>query len=1078
MTARASLRSIQGHVTAAGDTPVSTSTISRRLAERYLSSRLDRRIRVWRRPGQRHDPRFIVEMHTTSTRGLMVWGTIPASHWWRLKEPYRRGYKSRKFCYHVYSPSWCSLTTSFSSKLMPGFTLRLGISVLPLWCKPASLASNVPRPLAHQERVGPHWAASSVSGNYGGFEGSVVPVVAGFSQNILSLYASIPNRIATCIPAVVQRLDHAAPTKANPVRFPVGKEEGGGRSRIFSCGNRWQTMPLLGGFSRSSPVRPVLAFQRCSILTSLRSRWMGGGEELGKGVGTDGREGSTVNGLHANWSVIYGVQKRDGAARKRSRHEGTIRATLTRTPSASSLLRARRALTLLASFTDTIAVGHGAGDVCQGVTSSSGPTRGQSDSTHVRDMRTESLPRRNRAASSRPPDYKGRAVYTPHGTILVTSCLNGFPRSPPAAVAALTTSRACCYPNHNLSSTHTPRLSLYLAYTSLVPRRLPYLTVVAPHSPPSAFTHSRLHSSVSHPLVHSSHEHLTRRRPAISSRRPHLTSLTHARQMASVKDCRPLGCGNVCSVLGRHLESSPTRVMRQPFSPEHSCVVAKHIGNSSRREEVCDASKSRRCRPSRDSLKGGEDIHERIVPGRGEGDVGLRLRRGAAEPAPAAARNNTLNITRAKPTGSASFLVKITIAKLPQNDLLKDAFGKFASHERASSYAVMETVNKLHVAYGLRITTCGHFVSVFFSPCHRRDELLVAHPQDDLSGSLWLVGWGIQLSGLVIAKGLYYCNAPSDACGLHDASCSVPHLDHCPDNVHVASYNLPTSGPPLCNQLYPKHVSAWKNVSSAWRKSQKFGSQCAGFQVIPSIAATRGRRTFWARSSQVQQPRLACIGSLEWPFAPNACDHKAIGEVILPYNSVAHEIPIELGPPACDGEGQFGDDGRQGSDKWYQRETTGRVESGIEPAGQESVADEMLPSTRWRNIHNLKSSGAVFLYPNVTKLGLSPSHHVCVRGENNAESGGRPSAPKSRKRVVEECGVKERRGQNKKKKRGRSTNERETDKVCVCGVSGEGAEERAKNGDGGWVGRCIRGGSFLTNFPSYICAPRAWMCAE
>ncbi|KAJ8890229.1 hypothetical protein PR048_009737 [Dryococelus australis] len=105
-------------------------------------------------------------------------------------------------------------------------------------------------------------------------------------------------------------------------------------------------------------------------------------------------------------------------------------------------------------------------------------------------------------------------------------------------------------------------------------------------SPPSALTHSRLHSSVSHPLVHSSNEHLTSRRPVISSHRAHFNSLPHTRQAASAKDCRPLDCGS------RHLESSPTRVMRrggmkrQPVSPEHSSVVAKRIGNSSRREQV------------------------------------------------------------------------------------------------------------------------------------------------------------------------------------------------------------------------------------------------------------------------------------------------------------------------------------------------------------------------------------------------------------------------------------------------------------------------------------------------------------
>ncbi|KAJ8898013.1 hypothetical protein PR048_003373 [Dryococelus australis] len=68
--------------------------------------------------------------------------------------------------------------------------------------------------------------------------------------------------------------------------------------------------------------------------------------------------------------------------------------------------------------------------------------------------------------------------------------------------------------------------------------------------------------------------------------------------------------GQSCLGASRHLESSPPRVMRrgglrlQPASPEHSCVVTKRIGNYSRREEVCDASKSRRCRHSRDSQKG------------------------------------------------------------------------------------------------------------------------------------------------------------------------------------------------------------------------------------------------------------------------------------------------------------------------------------------------------------------------------------------------------------------------------------------------------------------------------------------
>ncbi|KAJ8876889.1 hypothetical protein PR048_021338 [Dryococelus australis] len=75
-------------------------------------------------------------------------------------------------------------------------------------------------------------------------------------------------------------------------------------------------------------------------------------------------------------------------------------------------------------------------------------------------------------------------------------------------------------------------------------------------------------------------------------------------------------------VLGRHLESSPTRVMhrgglrRQPVSPEHSCAVAKHIGNSGRREEVCDASKSRCCRHLQ-LEGGGADRYEASFPDEG-----------------------------------------------------------------------------------------------------------------------------------------------------------------------------------------------------------------------------------------------------------------------------------------------------------------------------------------------------------------------------------------------------------------------------------------------------------------------------
>ncbi|KAJ8891093.1 hypothetical protein PR048_010603 [Dryococelus australis] len=105
-----------------------------------------------------------------------------------------------------------------------------------------------------------------------------------------------------------------------------------------------------------------------------------------------------------------------------------------------------------------------------------------------------------------------------------------------------------------------------------------------------ALTHSRLHSSVSHPLVHSRHENLARRRPQ-------LTSLAHTRQMASIKDCRPLGCGSGYSVLGRI----------------HGIARKRGGGN----------------RPQ---------VHRPRQKGGREGSLGLLPRRGAAESAPASAR--------------------------------------------------------------------------------------------------------------------------------------------------------------------------------------------------------------------------------------------------------------------------------------------------------------------------------------------------------------------------------------------------------------------------------------------------------
>ncbi|KAJ8866142.1 hypothetical protein PR048_033666 [Dryococelus australis] len=95
-------------------------------------------------------------------------------------------------------------------------------------------------------------------------------------------YVARGKRICTCIPpvsthhplsyhrlattpsaALRERLDCSPPTKANRVKLHAGSLPDVRKRE--SC----RTMPLVGGFSRGSPVSPALSFRCCSILTSL-----------------------------------------------------------------------------------------------------------------------------------------------------------------------------------------------------------------------------------------------------------------------------------------------------------------------------------------------------------------------------------------------------------------------------------------------------------------------------------------------------------------------------------------------------------------------------------------------------------------------------------------------------------------------------------------------------------------------------------------------------------------------------------------------------------------------------------------
>ncbi|KAJ8869262.1 hypothetical protein PR048_030834 [Dryococelus australis] len=63
--------------------------------------------------------------------------------------------------------------------------------------------------------------------------------------------------------AVAERLACSPPTKANRVQSPAGSLPD------FRMWESYQTMPLVSGFSRGSPVSSALSIRRCSTLTSI-----------------------------------------------------------------------------------------------------------------------------------------------------------------------------------------------------------------------------------------------------------------------------------------------------------------------------------------------------------------------------------------------------------------------------------------------------------------------------------------------------------------------------------------------------------------------------------------------------------------------------------------------------------------------------------------------------------------------------------------------------------------------------------------------------------------------------------------
>ncbi|KAJ8888565.1 hypothetical protein PR048_008056 [Dryococelus australis] len=87
--------------------------------------------------------------------------------------------------------------------------------------------------------------------------------------NTISMEANHIDIDATnSFPGVPKWLDYSPHTYVNRVRFSTGSLPD------FRTGEPCRTMPLVGGFSRGSPVTPTLSLWRCSILISLQPHWL------------------------------------------------------------------------------------------------------------------------------------------------------------------------------------------------------------------------------------------------------------------------------------------------------------------------------------------------------------------------------------------------------------------------------------------------------------------------------------------------------------------------------------------------------------------------------------------------------------------------------------------------------------------------------------------------------------------------------------------------------------------------------------------------------------------------------------
>ncbi|KAJ8874099.1 hypothetical protein PR048_024940 [Dryococelus australis] len=346
--------------------------------------------------------------------------------------------------------------------------------------------------------------------------------------------------------AVAEWLACSPPTMANRVQSPAGL------LRIFATGEcaGW-TMQLVGGFSRGSPVSPILAFRRNFILSSFHT---------------------------------HRLSRPRSSNRDRSRQMTQFRRTALQQMIEMYATRNRRIFL--------------SPEIC---------THNVTWPTHVvlwAKISANGRIRRLQVTLTRNTGY-----------------LATYHKKPPCFVYSLSLGVCISARSHGTLSLLRPIKEKYLNETKHVSRRAdnavirdtcaggPFPSALSLEAPSRTvgFTH-QFHTLLS---IHGSNTS-----PAVVPQSPVVVhNSLHSRtlgQAAYIKDCRALGCDSIYSVLGCHLESSPTRVMRHGRlrrSQSHQNILASSPSSATARWAAVHYSQKWE--------SGGREC---IVPRRGEGE--------------------------------------------------------------------------------------------------------------------------------------------------------------------------------------------------------------------------------------------------------------------------------------------------------------------------------------------------------------------------------------------------------------------------------------------------------------------------